>query len=289
MRAFFTMVGFVGVLFASGAISFMGIGYIRNAEKSGIASAGMQESPENTTDLEAPEAISNSSSSRESRYSEDRQQIAALSAPPVRKKRKEKQIETKVSAVESTRAKLKMLYNDESYVEDCISQWKSEVKDLSERYALKPEVAMAMVIVENYLDKDYSYSDLKRDAREHSNERLMATDDLLDRYQYGWSINKLVTKYELIERMGATKVSRPAVAKVERKERVVVSKTSSSKKEKKATTQVKSSSLETALQKQVAQSMGYRTWEGLQRLANHEERQKAEKMVRALMTTSRIR
>lgn len=289
MRAFFTMVGFVGVLLASGAISFMGIGYIRNADKNGVASASMEEESANTFDLEAPAAISHSSETRESKRHEDREQIAALSAPPVHRKRKEKQEETRVSAVESTRAKLKMLYSDERYVEDCISEWKSEVKDLSERYALKPEVAMAMVIVENYLDKDYSYSDLKRDAREHANERLMATEDLLDKYQFGWSINKLISQYELEDRMGATKVSRPVVAKKDRKERVVVAKTTSSKKEKSAAPQVKSSSLETALQKQVAQSMGYRTWEGLQRLANHEERQKAEKMVRTMMTTSRIR
>lgn len=300
MKGFFTLVGFVGVLIMSGAISFIGIGYMRNTDKAmrsnnrvvttteedRITDRDMNDNkevleariPERITKkkLVEPEAVAKKEVSTRTATSTRAARVSAKKEPAV---------------VVDTRERLRDLYADKKFIQSCIDRWKSEVEDISAEYNLKPEVIMALVMVKSYLG-DYSRSALRSDAQDHAGERPMTVASALDNYEFGWSMNKLIDKYNLDRKFGSAKRASAGTSTekripVERKEKIAVKKTSERKKE--AATSTAASSVEKEFQRKVAQSMGFRSWEGLMNLANHEDREKAQQRVKAMMLTSRIK
>ncbi|MBK8705006.1 MAG: hypothetical protein IPN33_16535 [Saprospiraceae bacterium] len=289
MKSFFTLVGFVGVLFASGALSFIGIGYINDADKkfgqvdedvivNGEKLDGdMAMGSISENDLSAPQAIASvDTPSRKSRKKETRN---AEESPA---------IET-----ESIQSQLKRLYNEDRFVMSTVRKWEKEVKDMSAQYTLKPEVLMAAVIIDAYTG-DFSKSELRSIARDHAGERVMPMKEALRNYDYGWSMNKIIDKFDLDKRFVSRSRSKaPVVESRTTTEKVSAVKRESTKKSiavaGKSNSSERISSVELEFRKQVAKSMGFQTWEGLMQLGNPAERDKAKRALNMLMMTSKVK
>lgn len=299
MKGFFTMVGFVGVLIMSGAISFIGIGYMRNTDKAMRSSNRVVTTTEE--DRITDRDMNDNNEVLEARIPERitkkklvEPEVVAKKEPvsrPLTSSRAERVSSKKEAVVVDSRERLRDLYSDKKFVQSCIDRWKSEVENISAEYNLKPEVIMALVMVKSYLG-DYSRSALHSDAQDHAGERPMTVASALDNYEFGWSMNKLIDKYNLDRKFGSSKRASTSTTTekripIERKEKVAVKKTSERKKETATSTSV--SSVEKEFQRKVAQSMGFRSWKGLINLANHEDREKAQQRVKAMMLTSRIK
>ncbi len=289
MKSFFTLVGFVGVLFASGALSFIGIGYINDADKkfgqvdedvivNGEKLDGdMAMGSISENDLSAPQAIASvDTPSRKSRKKETRN---AEESPA---------IET-----ESIQSQLKRLYNEDRFVMSTVRKWEKEVKDMSAQYTLKPEVLMAAVIIDAYTG-DFSKSELRSIARDHAGERVMPMKEALRNYDYGWSMNKIIDKFDLDKRFVSRSRSKaPVIESRTTTEKVSAVKRESTKKSiavaGKSNSSERISSVELEFRKQVAKSMGFQTWEGLMQLGNPAERDKAKRALNMLMMTSKVK
>ncbi|NUQ22587.1 MAG: hypothetical protein HUU34_01445 [Saprospiraceae bacterium] len=289
MKSFFTLVGFVGVLFASGALSFIGIGYINDADKKfgqteeevivngeklhgNMAMGSLSED-----DLSAPPAI-------------------ASVDTPTRKTRKSASRNVEESPAietESIQSQLKRLYNEDRFVMSTVRKWEKEVKDMSTQYTLKPEVLMAAVIIDAYTG-DFSKSELRSIARDHAGERVMPMKEALRNYDYGWSMNKLIDKFDLDKRFVSRSRSKaPVIESRTTAEKVSVVQREPAKKSidiaGKNTSRERVSSVEQEFRKQVAKSMSFQTWEGLMQLGTPEQRDKAKRALNMLLMTSKVK
>jgi hypothetical protein len=289
MKSFFTLVGFVGVLFASGALSFIGIGYINDADKK--FGQTEEEVIVNGEKLHGDMAMGS--------LSED-----DLSAPPAvaavdtptRKTRKpaSRNIEESPAIeTESIQSQLKRLYNEDRFVMSTVRKWEEDVKDMSAQYTLKPEVLMAAVIIDAYTG-NFSKSELRSIARDHAGERVMPMKEALRNYDYGWSMNKIIDKFDLDKRFVSRSRSKATVIE----SRTTTEKVSAVKREPakksiavagKNTSKERVSSVEQEFRKQVAKSMSFQTWEGLMQLGAPEQRDKAKRALNMLMMTSKVK
>lgn len=289
MKSFFTLVGFVGVLFASGALSFIGIGYINDADKKFGQSE--EEVIVNGERMEGDMVMG--------RVSDEE-----LSAPPTiasadspsRKTRKKTDVKTEVPEIiekESIQSQLKRLYNEDRFVMSTVRRWEKDVKDLADQYTLKPEVLMAAVIIDAYTG-DFSKSSIRAIARDHAGERVMPRSEALRNYDYGWSMNKLIEKFDLDKRFAPRTRAKKAVVE----SRTSAEKATHRKSDVEKSTAVKTakntpkerlSSVEIEFRKKVARSMGFQTWEGLMQLGNPEQRDKAKRALDMLMMTAKVK
>lgn len=289
MKSFFTLVGFVGVLFASGALSFIGIGYINDADKKfGTV--------EEDVIVNGERMEGNMAMGRVSDEAFEAPPAVASVDTPVKKTRKrtperaEMPLEVEKESIQS---QLKRLYNEDRFVMSTVRKWEKDVKSLSAQYTLKPEVLMAAVIIDAYTG-DFSKSELRNIARDHAGERVMPLSEALRNYDYGWSMNKLIEKFDLDKRFAARSRAKTPVVET----RTTSGKTTASSREKvKNTTAAfsktkpgeRQSNVEIEFRRQVAKSMGFQTWEGLMQLGTPDQRDKAKRALNMLMMTAKVK
>jgi hypothetical protein len=207
--------------------------------------------------------------------------------------RKKNQPETPAIENETAATDVKELYNDGAFVGGAVRKWKNTVKEASEEYSLKPQVLMAHVIIQSYLG-GYNKNRFNADLEEHAGEKVMSTAAAVKRYEYGWSMKKLIEQYDLTQyfpeeiptanagyHAPAARVTEKASAKRDFKSEAGASAASFSASAGKV------SQMEDGFRRLVAKEFGAASWQELQSDPN--KKTKAQQRVKMLMTSARIK
>ncbi|HAD13855.1 MAG TPA: hypothetical protein DCF33_15620, partial [Saprospirales bacterium] len=188
----------------------------------------------------------------------------------------------------SVEERLKDLHADQQFIASSAKEWKGLVRDAADEYNLKPQVLLAHVLVQSYLG-DYSRNALYNDAARHAGERLKPVATATKGYQYGWTMQKLITDYNLAKyfpedvKVVTASVSSPAKKTAEKPSMV------SKGLAKSSAPVAKNNPIEEGFKSMVAKEYGYSSWAGLQKLADPDTRAEASKRVKSLMMASRVR
>ena len=186
--------------------------------------------------------------------------------------------------------RLKMLYRDADFVTETVKNWKSAVADVADEYNVKPQLLLANVVVQSYLG-DYSTRQLKADAAQHAGDRVMPVASAAKRYNYGWSVQKMMDQYKLGRYFAAEIPTAEATAPSMVSSKNSASKSISTSKPKaaKVTQNASTNPLESGFQNMVAKEYGFGSWNGLLRLADTDMKSEAQRRVKSLLMAARIK
>ena len=186
--------------------------------------------------------------------------------------------------------RLKTLYNDADFVAQTVKKWKSTVADVADEYNVKPQLLLANVVVQSYLN-GYSMGQLNDDAAQHAGDRVMPVASAVKRYKFGWSVQKVMEQHNL-DRYFAAEIPTASASS----SRMVSAKNSSAKGEGSAkpsaprvVATAQNSPVEEGFKNMVAKEYGFGSWNGLQRLADPDMKADAQRRVKSLMMAARIK
>jgi hypothetical protein len=277
MKNFFEFFGFLSTAFISAVLIFIFLGKKDVSDftpKSGFA-------PEMESVSEVPMSP-NAIAERPARYEKSAEKSG----------RREKSVKSaELPAVERTNddQKLRALYADEAFVRSTAKQWKGLVRDAADEYNLKPQVLLAHVLVQRYLG-EYSREQLYQDAARHAGERVKPTASAMKGYKYGWSMQKLMSEYDLMRYFPEEKTaSMASAAPKSPKAKKATASTTTKSSTKPSAPVAKTNAAEEGFKAMVAKEYGFGSWAGLQKLADHSTKSEAQRRVKSLMMAAKIR
>ncbi|MCC7245356.1 MAG: hypothetical protein IT269_06730 [Saprospiraceae bacterium] len=183
-------------------------------------------------------------------------------------------------------AKLRNLSADQSFVRSAAKKWKSASHELAEEYNLRPQVLLANAIVLSYVEEGFSRNQLEREAARHGGERLASVANACKKYRYGWTMSRLINDYDLA---GYFPDETPVAAASVYSAPAKTTKSATVTTVKSAPAAAKTSPAEEGFKSMVAKEYGFTSWQGLQRLGDHETKAEAQRRVKSLLTAARIR
>ncbi|MFN0217150.1 MAG: hypothetical protein ACKVT2_23070 [Saprospiraceae bacterium] len=275
MKNFFELFGFLSTACISAALIFIVIG-----KKDGIkteSKGGFLTEINSDKEIEdAPRSISDRPVSSNSSVSSKRDKAVRTS-------------ESKVQEL-SADERLKSIYSDKNFVSATAQQWKGLVRDAADEYNVKPQILLAHVLVQSYLG-EYTRTELYNDAARHAGERIKPSSTAIKGYRYGWSMQKLINDYDLLQYFpGETTTATAAAATPNRVSRKIAEPSSVAKGvAKPSAPAAKNNPVEEGFKKMVAKEYGFASWAGLQKLADPDTRSDAARRVKSLMMASRVR
>ncbi len=185
--------------------------------------------------------------------------------------------------------RLKSLYNDNEFVTSTAKQWKGLVQDAADEYNVKPQVLLAHVLVQSYLN-EYSRTQLYNDAARHAGERVKPTSAAIKGYRYSWSMQKLLNEHDLTRYFPEDiAASRTVAASVGNTSRKLAPSAGTKSTSKSSAPMAKTNPLEEGFKNMVSKEYGFTSWAGLQKLADPETKSEAARRVKSLMMASRVR
>lgn len=268
MKNFFELFGFLSMACISAALIFIFIG----GKKDGFgreSAAGF---------LPELGAESSSISATPGRISEHPMRISSTPS-----NKRSKGGSTATADTRSAEDRLKSLYKDQNFVRKASQEWKEMVSDAADEYNVSPKVLLAHVLVQSYLG-DYSRSQLMQDAADHAGDRVKPANVAAKGYRYGWSMQKLLSEYDLARYFpGAVKTAAAA-------SNSLVSAKKSTKTAPRVTKPIaKTNPAAEGFKNMVAKEYGFSSWAGMQKLADPDTKSEAARRVKSLMMASRVR
>ena len=271
MKNFFEFFGFLSTACISAALIFIVIGK-KDGAKSDSKGGFLTEMGAESEIADAPRSISDRPSRGSASGSSKRDKSARPSEAG--------------NAEMSADERLKALYNDNEFVSATAKQWKGLVRDAADEYNVKPQVLLAHVLVQAYLN-DYSRNQLYNDAARHAGERLKPVSTAVKGYKFGWSMQKLIAEHDLMRYFPEETPVAAASVSTSRKntEKSMVSKGIA----KSSAPVAKNNPVEEGFKNMVAKEYGFASWAGLQKLADPDTKSDASRRVKSLMMGSRVR
>jgi hypothetical protein len=186
--------------------------------------------------------------------------------------------------------KLKALYDDGAYVRSAVKKWKSAARDIAEEYNVRPQVLLAHAIAHAYVGP-YTRHQLEQDAARHGGERVMSVSAAIKKYPYGWTMQRLISGYDLASEFSEEVPVATASAYTAPKSKVSMAPAKTTAKSGAMATSKtnQAAPAEAGFQAMVAKEYGFSTWQGLMRLGDHQTKSEAQRRVKGLMTAARIR
>ena len=272
MKNFFEFFGFLSTACISAALIFIVIGGKKDSFGSSAKGGFLSEIGADADIEDAPRSISDRPM-RSNSSSSSKREISTRKG-------------TESTDQRSAEERLKSLYSDQDFVTATAKQWKSRVRDAADEYNVKPQVLLAHVLVQSYLN-DYSQAQLQRDAARHAGERVKPTATAIKGYKYGWSMQKIMNEYDLLryfpEEAPTAAAAVPSLRKTAEKKMV-------SKGIAKSSAPVaKNNPVEEGFKSMVSKEYGFASWAGLQKLADPDTKLEAARRVKSLMMGSRVR
>lgn len=272
MKNFFEFFGFISMACISAALIFIFIGGKKDGLKGGSKEGYLSEISAGADIPNAPRAISGRSQ-RSSTGNAKRDMASHATASPEM----------------APEERLKSLYNDESFIGATAKQWKGLVRDAADEYNVKPQVLLAHVLVQSYLD-DYSREDLYTDAARHAGERVKPVAAAIKGYRYGWTMQKLLNEYDLTRYFPEESAITTAAASAGTSRKSAERSNLASKGMVNTSAPVaKTNPVEEGFKNMVAKEYGFASWAGMQKLADPDTKSEASRRVKSLMMASRVR
>ncbi|MFN0037583.1 MAG: hypothetical protein ACKVUS_21175 [Saprospiraceae bacterium] len=274
MKNFFEFFGFLSMACVSAALIFIFIGK-KDGLKGESAKGGFLTEMGSDADVaDAPRSISDRPMRSSSAGSAKRDKAARPSEANA----------PELSADE----RLKSLYNDGHFVAATAKKWKGLVRDAADEYNVKPQVLLAHVLVQSYLG-DYSRNQLYNDAARHAGERVKPTSAAIKGYRYGWTMQKLLSEYDLLRYFPEEAPTAAAAVSAPASRRAVEKTTVAKGAAKTAAPTAKNNPVEEGFKSMVAKEYGFASWAGLQKLGDPDTKSDAARRVKSLMMASRVR
>jgi hypothetical protein len=271
MKNFFEFFGFVSMACISAALIFIFIGGKKDGLKSGAREGFLTELGSSAEIPDAPRSISDRPSKSQSGSA-----------------RQDRAVRPEANKSVSEEAQIKALYSDKSFIQNASKEWKNLVLDASEEYNLKPQVLLAHVLVQSYLG-EYTRNELYNDAARHAGERLKPVATAVKGYRYGWTMQKLISDYQLAKYFPedvptATAAISGSTRKAADKPTMVAKGVAKS-----SAPLAKNNPVEEGFKSMVAKEYGFSSWAGLQKLADPDTKTEAARRVKSLMMAAKVR
>ncbi|MCC7467136.1 MAG: hypothetical protein IT261_12740 [Saprospiraceae bacterium] len=271
MKNFFEFFGFVSMACISAALIFIFIGGKKDGFKSATREGFLTELNASSEIPDAPMSISDRPSKSSSGTA-----------------RQDKAVRPAANKSVSEEEQIKALYGDKNFIQNASKEWKNQVLDAAEEYNLKPQVLLAHVLVQSYLG-EYTRNELYQDAARHAGERLKPVATAVKGYRYGWTMQKLISDYQLAkyfpeEVPTATATLSGNTHKAAEKPAMVAKGVAKS-----SAPVAKNNPVEEGFKSMVAKEYGFSSWAGLQKLADPDTRAEAAKRVKSLLMAARVR
>lgn len=271
MKNFFEFFGFVSMACISAALIFIFIGGKKDGFKSEAREGFL-------TELGSPAEVPNAPRSISDRPSK----TSAGSA------RQDRAVRPEANKSVSAEEQIKALYGDKAFIQSASKEWKNLVLDAAEEYNLKPQVLLAHVLVQSYLG-EYTRNDLYNDAARHAGERLKPVAAAIKGYRYGWTMQKLISDYQLAKYFPEdVPTATAAVAGANRKSAEKPSMVAKGIVKSSAPV-AKNNPVEEGFKSMVAKEYGFSSWAGLQKLAAPDTKTEAARRVKTLMMAAKVR
>lgn len=278
MKSIFELFGFLSMACISAAIIFIFMG--KNDALKGFTAN--KDAAEYSTMADAPNAPRSVTKGTRDNYASD--------SGSARRAKGSHETAAPAPSNASAEERLRTLYNDADFVAATVKQWKSLVADVADEYNVKPQLLLANVVVQSYLG-GYSKTQLNADAAQHAGDRVMPIASAAKRYNFGWSVQKVMDQHNLGRYFSAEIPTASASS-----DRMVSSYNSSAKGSNsakqvtpKVTATAQNSPVEDGIKNMVAKEYGFGSWNGLSRLADPDMKANAQRRVKSLMMAARIK
>lgn len=273
MKNFFEFFGFLSTACISAALIFIFIGGKKDGLRTDSKGGFLTEMGAGTDLEDAPRTISDH----------------PMRSSGISSSKKIKNSAAPASADMAPEERLKSLYQDEAFVSATAKQWKGLVQDAADEYNVKPQVLLAHVLVQSYLNEEYSRTQLYNDAARHAGERVKPVATAIKGYRYSWSMQKLIGEHDLM-RYFPNETSVPTAAASIGTNRKTTEKMMSAKGLAKTTAPMaKTDPVEEGFKNMVAKEYGFGSWAGMSKLADPDTKAEAARRVKSLMMASRVR